>query len=241
MFIGKRDEEARTLFLTFRGGRIADKSWDDVMIERIAELRDAGCKHVLIEEVERLFRATSPPTSVDIGATLVPLRFAAKDAADETLINASDMQSGDRLFEAGWLEDALHVYNRRLKHCGAMIAAGRVNNQILEDNGALPRKFSEIAFEFLLRGEPAKAIATTGRWMFAVPSELHPVLAVRRAHALAFLGRDEEAREIYRSYRGRLVERGLTVERLMANDFAQLEAAGQTLPPALRDEFQPDG
>lgn len=241
MFVSKRDEEARTLFLKFRGGRIADKSWDDVVIERIAELRDAGCKHVLIEEIERLFQATPPPTSVDIGATLVPLRFAAMDAADETLINASDMQSGDRLFEAGWLEDALRVYNRRLKHCVAMIAAGRVNTQILEDNGALPRKFSEIAFAFLLRGEPAKGLATTGQWLLAVPSELHPVLAVRRAHALAFLGRHEEAREIYRSYRGRLVERGLTVERLMADDFAQLEAAGQTLPPALRDEFQRDG
>ena len=121
-----------------------------------------------------------------------------------------------------------------------MIAADRINTQILDDNGALPRKFSEVAFAFVLRGEPTKGLVATGQWLLTVPSELHPVLAVRRAHALAFLGRDEEARELYRKCRGQLVERGLTVEQLIASDCAYLEAAGQTLPLAMRDAFQRD-
>lgn len=67
------------------------------------------------------------------------------------------------------------------------------------------------------------------------------MLAVRRAHALAFLGCDEEAKDIYRRYRGRIVERGLTTEQLIETDCAQLEAAGQEVPSTVRDEFQRDG
>ena len=57
------------------------------------------------------------------------------------------------------------VYHRRLKHCVAMIAADRSNTQVLDDNGALPRKFSEVAFAFVLRGEPAKGLVATGQWL----------------------------------------------------------------------------
>lgn len=159
MFIGKRDDEARTLFLRFRGCRIADKSWDDVVLERIADLREAGCEHALMEEIERLFREIPPPESLTVEATYEPSFFNARDVADRLLVDAGDIPSGDRLFASGRLEDALLAYSRRLKHCTEMIAAGRVNTQILEDNGALPRKFSEVAFAFILRGEPAKALA----------------------------------------------------------------------------------
>jgi tetratricopeptide (TPR) repeat protein len=237
MFIGNRDDEARTLFLKFRGGQIADNSWDDAVLERIADLREAGCKHVLMGEIERLFREIPPPESLTVEATHEPSVPNAKAVADRLLVDADDIPSGDRLFASGRFEDALLVYTRRLKHCTEMIAAGRVNTQILEDNGVLPRKFSEVAFAFILRGEPAEALATTVQWPLTGQSELHPVLAVRQAHALAFLGRDEEAQNIYRRCRGQLVERGLTVEQLIATDCARLEAAGQELPPAIRDQL----
>ena len=67
-----------------------------------------------------------------------------------------------------------------------------------------------------------------GHWLHTVSSELHPVLAVRRAHALAFLGRDEEAHDLYRRCRGQLVERGLTVEQLIASDCAYYRVIGPT-------------
>ena len=115
MFIGKRDDEARTLFLKFRGGRIGDRSWDDVVLERIADLRDAGCKHVLMEEVQRLFREIPPPTSITVDATHEPSFSTARNLADRLLVDATDIPSGDRLFECGRFEEALIVYNRRLK------------------------------------------------------------------------------------------------------------------------------
>jgi len=156
-----------------------------VVLERIADLREAGRKHALMESIEFLFSEIRPPESLSAEAIYEPIVANAKDVADRPLVDASDIHSGDRLFESGRLEDALNVYDRRLKYCVAMIAAGRIDKKILEDNGALPRKFSEVAFAFILRGEPANALTTTEQWPLTPQSELHPVLAIARRTPLS--------------------------------------------------------
>jgi tetratricopeptide (TPR) repeat protein len=58
MLLG-RDSEARMLYLQYRGQKKAqgDMSWEAIVLEDFAELRQAGLQHPLMKEIEELFRA----------------------------------------------------------------------------------------------------------------------------------------------------------------------------------------
>jgi tetratricopeptide (TPR) repeat protein len=59
MFLNRADE-ARTIFLRHRGYNqvIGDKAWDAVVLGDIAQMREAGLTHPLMDEIEKLFTAT---------------------------------------------------------------------------------------------------------------------------------------------------------------------------------------
>ena len=58
MFLGRVDE-ARALYLKYRGTKNVqdDKSWETVTLQDFAELRKAGLKHPLMDEIEKQFTA----------------------------------------------------------------------------------------------------------------------------------------------------------------------------------------
>jgi hypothetical protein len=55
MFL-ERVDEARALYNRYRGVQIArvDKSWEAVILEDFAELRNSGLTHPLMDEIQQL-------------------------------------------------------------------------------------------------------------------------------------------------------------------------------------------
>jgi hypothetical protein len=54
MFLGRADE-ARALYLRYRGMKVGEKSWEAVILEDFADLRKAGLTHPLMDEIEKKF------------------------------------------------------------------------------------------------------------------------------------------------------------------------------------------
>ena len=54
MFLGRTDE-ARALYLKYRGQKIDGKPWETVVLGDFAEFRKAGLTNPLMDEVEKLF------------------------------------------------------------------------------------------------------------------------------------------------------------------------------------------
>jgi hypothetical protein len=52
MFLG-RAEEARALYLKFRGARAGDESWDAMILRHFARLRQSGLTKPLMDEIEK--------------------------------------------------------------------------------------------------------------------------------------------------------------------------------------------
>ena len=79
------------------------------------------------------------------------------------------------------------------------------------------------------------ALASSGRAMDLQPDAV--IYATNYAHAVMFLGREQEARALYLKYRGqRIAEGGDLWEVAIVKDFAELEKAGRTHP--LMDEIR---
>jgi hypothetical protein len=92
-----------------------------------------------------------------------------------------------------------------------------------------------LAFNLVLAREFTTALEAIDQTIAVAPDQIW--LYANRAHALMFLGRLDEARTLYLTYRGQtLAERsGNSWETAVLEDFAQLRKAGLTNP--LMDEI----
>jgi TPR repeat protein len=85
-----------------------------------------------------------------------------------------------------------------------------------------------VAWDALLARNYEKAVAVAERAHALFPNDLG--IETNRAHALMFLGRQEEAKALYLAYKGRLVSGGASWESSIADDFAEFRKAGLTHP-----------
>ncbi len=86
-----------------------------------------------------------------------------------------------------------------------------------------------IAWYALLAGEPARAFAAGERALSLTPTELW--IKTNYAHALMFLGRAAEAREIYLGEMDKIDPKdNKPRQRVIAEDFARLREAGRDHP-----------
>ena len=136
------------------------------------------------------------------------------------------------LAERGKLDEALVVYRRCIEACNATFATfanGRSNNRAIDDRNAAVDKIGHLALTFLTKGEFKKGFDAANDALPLMPSS--PMLDIRRAHALMFLGRVDEARSLYLRYRGRKnVQGDKSWENVVLEDFAELRKAGITRP-----------
>jgi predicted Zn-dependent protease len=90
------------------------------------------------------------------------------------------------------------------------------------------RALGDLSRYALFAGAYEEAIAAAERALKADPDMLW--IAANRAHALMFLGRRDEARETYMSYKDRRIHQmaSKTWQQLIAEDFAELRAAGRS-------------
>jgi hypothetical protein len=122
------------------------------------------------------------------------------------------------------------IYNAKI----AKIATGQFNLQAIDDRTILILKIADLALGHLLNGNFDEARNTADCVISAVPNS--PLLKIRRAPALMFLNRVDEARELYRKYRAQKVDAERYGKDVIARDFAAMREAG--LLHSLMDEIE---
>ena len=85
-----------------------------------------------------------------------------------------------------------------------------------------------VAWDALLARDYEKAVAVAERAHALFPDDLG--IETNRAHALMFLGRQEEAKALYAAYKGKLLRDRTSWDSSIADDFAEFRKAGLTHP-----------
>jgi TPR repeat protein len=85
-----------------------------------------------------------------------------------------------------------------------------------------------VAWYALLARQYEKAVAVAERAHALFPDDLSN--ETNRAHALMFLGRQEEAEALYLAHKGELFTDGASWDAVIADDFAEFRKAGLTHP-----------
>jgi predicted Zn-dependent protease len=85
-----------------------------------------------------------------------------------------------------------------------------------------------VAWEALLAGEPAKALAAAERSLSLAPGNL--TAETNRVHALMYLGRAQEARALYLAHKDKLLPDDERWQQAITEDFAELRKAGRGHP-----------
>jgi hypothetical protein len=127
--------------------------------------------------------------------------------------------------EAGNHADALRMEESR---------AAKIESQETERDGRpgedTARELVSVAWYALVARQFDRALTASERAQKLLPSD--PSIEINRAHALMFLGRGEEAKEIYLAHKGQRISApdGDLWERVIKEDFGELGKTGLTHP-----------
>jgi Tfp pilus assembly protein PilF len=198
---GEHDNESRTLFMRHCGKTVGDRTWEALIADHFATLRGMGCDRPLMKEIERRLAGTEVSEFPDVD--VVPASKTTDPNA--ALMQASDIPSAEHLEKQGLWEPALVVYGRCLKQCEAKIAKfskGVFNIQALDDRVTISNKLACLAAGFLMDRNFTKALESID---LALSANQSPLSNIWRAHALMFLDRIDEAKELYQRCRNEQV------------------------------------
>jgi tetratricopeptide (TPR) repeat protein len=139
----------------------------------------------------------------------------------ETLVPSVQLKAANA---TGRYADALAVQER---------IVARVEAEEVEAKGqpgkATADELVTLSWQALLAGEPAKALGACDRSLALQPGELAAEL--NRAHALMYVGRDQEARAIHVAHKRDVLEDGNKPwPQVVAEDFDELRKAGRAHP-----------
>jgi tetratricopeptide (TPR) repeat protein len=237
MMFFDRVDDARAIFLQYRGRTIGSKLWENAVLDDFTAHRAAGRTRPLMDEIEELFAQAVVISGASDGKSLSPVGTAVPAA----LLDADDIPSGDILAKHGMLDEALVVYQRRLGICDKKTAHGRINLQAIEDRYNALERISGLALGFVLKQEFEKARITADHAISVSPNSIWA--NIRCAHALMFLGQAEEARTIYLQQRRTKVDPEQYGENIILKDFAAIREAGLTnaLMDEIERQFAPSG
>jgi tetratricopeptide (TPR) repeat protein len=136
---------------------------------------------------------------------------------------------GSVLLARGQIEDALKSYRDSLAIRERLATADPSNLQWQSDLQIAIVKVGSLAYNFVLDRDFAIALECADQVTSLAPSQIW--LYTNRAHALMFLGRDDEARAVYLRYRGeQRVALDKSWETIILGDFAELRRAKLTHP-----------
>jgi tetratricopeptide (TPR) repeat protein len=144
---------------------------------------------------------------------------------------------GNVLVQQGQLEEALKAYRDSLAIMERLVAADRSNMEWERDLQIFVSGIGGIAYRFVLDRNFAIALECADQAISLAPAQIW--FYSNRAHALMFLGRDDEARAIYLRYRGEQhasADKSKSWEAAVLDDFAELRQAKLTHP--LMDEIE---
>jgi tetratricopeptide (TPR) repeat protein len=139
------------------------------------------------------------------------------------------------LVAQGKLDEALKVYRDSLAIRERLAAADRSNTEWQRDLQYSIDRIGGLAYKFILARRFVTALEAADQAISRAPEKIW--LYTNRAHALMFLDRVDEARDLYLQYRGTTkVEGDKSWERVILEDFAELRKAGLLHP--LMDEIE---
>jgi tetratricopeptide (TPR) repeat protein len=144
---------------------------------------------------------------------------------------------GEVLVAQGKLEAALKAYRDSLAIVERLAATDPSNAQWQRDLPVAVNLIGGLAYKFVLDGKFVLALECADQAISLTPSQIW--LYLNRAHALMFLGRDDEARAIYLRYRGEqrvLFDKPKPWQTAILEDFAELRQAKLMHP--LMDEIE---
>jgi tetratricopeptide (TPR) repeat protein len=251
MYLGQ-DDEANEIYFSYHGTKMSYHITQDVIRNEFKLLREALRPHRLMETVERRFKAAqwdvrmgvagSEPVRSKAGYTESGIATTDSQASEpvhslhapvnrsvgSALPTPQDIPTGDRYLSEGKLNEAFACYQSQIKICDQILAKGITNLQASDTRHAAIIKISDVALKFLLARQPEQALAAVD-YALSVESR-SPSGNIRRAHVLLFLGKEDEARNIYLRHRGSKVSITHTAEGLVLEDFQRLRVAGYHVP-----------
>jgi hypothetical protein len=146
----------------------------------------------------------------------------------ELAVAANDITSGDKLFAAGHLEEAVVVYQRRVEECKRRLDAGQRMPGIVDERTTAFRRIRDVAMACLACENPAKARSTAD---YLLHNEGNTVLnRILQAHVDMFEERDSQARGIYYEVEQMRADEDRNGRRVILDDFQTLEARGVARP-----------
>jgi tetratricopeptide (TPR) repeat protein len=232
MFIGQSDA-AQAIYLRYRGQKVRNVSWETAVLADFEKFRQKCRLNPLMEKVVTLFAKNvstpppkDPPTPTNVQLDTNPTAIKA--------IEYSDVGSGDRLVQEGEFEEALKVYLRCISTCQARLANGRMNLQAVDDYYLAISRISDLAFILTIGGHFQRAFEIAEDAIKLQPNLPSPNL--RRAHALMFLEKPDEARGLYQRYRAGKATPERTWPDVIRGDFAIMRESGHSHP--LMDEIE---
>jgi tetratricopeptide (TPR) repeat protein len=145
-------------------------------------------------------------------------------------ISVTHLDMGDTLTEVKKFEEALKEYRDAIETAKVAADNSATGWQAKNDMRMSGRRIGALAYQLVLAKEYDKALEAAD---FAISLSLPPDAAwmrMHRAHALMFLGRVDEAREIYLRFRGFSIQRERLWEDYVRNQFADLRDHGLSHP-----------
>jgi tetratricopeptide (TPR) repeat protein len=205
-------------------GRFAAAKWDEKLNGKAgasgADLATGGSRSDDRSKKEGALSLTPAPavrtSGLQAGASTPPL---------------GGMEAGHAKLSEGKLDQALAIYQLRLKQCERTLASGAHNLQAIDDRYIAVNKITDIALRYIVEAQYEKAGDALD---YAVP--LSSFAHVRRAHLLMFLGKTEEAKIIYHQYRNQKMTSEQTGESVILQDFSLLRRHKRT--HELMDEIE---
>jgi tetratricopeptide (TPR) repeat protein len=140
---------------------------------------------------------------------------------------------GDVQVKQDDLAGAAKSYRAGLLIREALVSNGRSNVQWEKELQFSIGRVGDLAFKFILARDFDNALQSADQVILFAPDTVW--LHTNRAHALMFLGREDEARAVYLQYRDEKNVLGKPWDTVILEDFAEMRKAGLTHP--LMDEI----
>ena len=226
MFLG-RGGEARDFYLNFQSKKNEMfTSWETVILRDFTRLQTAGHAHPLMMEIEKKLVAAGWTAQ---GRRIETAAAPTINADDQQFImlNPDHVQTAALLADHGKLDEAADVYRRNLAKCQARLAKEPRHAETQQRLGLVAVRLGVLAEQFIYRGRFATALELAQKLIAVAPEryQLHAICA----HALMFLGREDDAQALYLRYRGQKLGSELWEAGVLA-DFNKLRQAGRSQP-----------
>ena len=159
---------------------------------------------------------------------------APADLDAQRRVAVLDNMVGDVLKADGKLDQALASYRESVAVMTHLTKSDPENEGWKGDLQFSVSKVGGLAFNFELAGNFATALQVADEAIALAPDQIW--LYTNKAHALMFLGRTDEARELYLKYRGTRLQKDKPWEAAVLEDFAAFRKAQLSNP--LMDEIE---